>query len=107
MTLQPSRLITLSAKTHTLRSDAHMLEPSVRIGKNGVTPGIITEIQKHLKKYKLIKVKMLKATPADRTTVTTQLETQVPARVVSYVGGVITLTTALKSAKSQSEDSDV
>ncbi len=44
-----------------LREKAKVLEPSVRIGKNGLTDSIIAEISKHLKKKKLVKVKMLRA----------------------------------------------
>lgn len=44
-----------------LKEKAKVLEPSVRIGKNGLTDSIIAEISKHLKKKKLVKVKMLMA----------------------------------------------
>ncbi len=44
-----------------LKEKANVLEPCVRIGKNGLTDSIIAEISKHLKKKKLVKVKMLRA----------------------------------------------
>ena len=38
---------------------AKVLEPVIRIGKEGLTASVIEEIKKHLKKRRLIKVKML------------------------------------------------
>ncbi|MFX1565782.1 MAG: YhbY family RNA-binding protein [Promethearchaeota archaeon] len=35
-------------------------KPAVRIGKNGLDAGIIEEVNRHLKKRKVIKVKFLK-----------------------------------------------
>ncbi|MDP2749720.1 MAG: YhbY family RNA-binding protein [Nanoarchaeota archaeon] len=44
-----------------LKAKAKLLEPSVRIGKNGLADSVIAEIIKHLKKKQLVKVKMLSA----------------------------------------------
>ncbi len=44
----------------TLRSKAKNLEPILRIGKNGLTDNVIAEINKLLKKKKLIKIKLLR-----------------------------------------------
>jgi putative YhbY family RNA-binding protein len=44
-----------------LRKKAVFLEPVARIGKNGLTKGVSEEIKMHLKKKKLIKVKVLKS----------------------------------------------
>jgi RNA-binding protein len=43
-----------------LRNKAVLLEPSVRIGKNGITSGIIQEIRSLLDKRGLVKIKILK-----------------------------------------------
>ena len=37
------------------------IEPTIRIGKNGLTEGTITEIKKQLKKRKIIKIKLLRS----------------------------------------------
>lgn len=42
-----------------LKEKAKHMEPLVRIGKNGLTESTINEIAKHLKKKKLVKIKML------------------------------------------------
>ncbi|HIH05265.1 TPA: YhbY family RNA-binding protein [Candidatus Woesearchaeota archaeon] len=44
-----------------LRSRAMLLEPAVRIGKNGLTPAVIREIDALLDKRKLVKIKLLKS----------------------------------------------
>ncbi|MBR9691507.1 YhbY family RNA-binding protein [Candidatus Woesearchaeota archaeon] len=43
-----------------LTEKAKSLEPVLRIGKSGLTDGVIEEIKKQLRKKKLIKVKFLK-----------------------------------------------
>ena len=37
------------------------IEPSVRIGKNGLSKSVACEIERHLKKKKTIKIKLLKS----------------------------------------------
>ena len=49
-----------------MKSDARLLMPIVRIGKNGLTPGVIEEIKVHLKKRKLIKVRALRSALMDK-----------------------------------------
>ena len=44
-----------------LRSQGQKLEPIIRIGKNGLTESQVEEIKKHLKKRKLVKIKILKS----------------------------------------------
>jgi RNA-binding protein len=47
-------------KLYQLRSRSRTLEPIIRIGKNGLTEGMFKEIVIHLKKKRLIKIKVLK-----------------------------------------------
>lgn len=42
-----------------LKEEARLNRPIVQIGKNGITPSVVLEIDKHLKKRHLIKVKLL------------------------------------------------
>ena len=44
-----------------LKEKAKLLEPVIRIGKNGLTASVIEEIKKQLEKKSLIKVKMLQS----------------------------------------------
>lgn len=39
---------------------SQMLEVSIQIGKNGVTPGVVEEIKRHLRSKKVIKIKFLR-----------------------------------------------
>ena len=43
-----------------LRQEAKILEPLVRIGKNGLTEGMISEIKRILMKKRIVKIKMLR-----------------------------------------------
>ena len=43
-----------------LREKTHMLEPVIRIGKNGINDNVIKEIATLLKKRRLLKIKVLK-----------------------------------------------
>src|SRR3989338_5976433 len=45
----------------SLRKRAALLEPTVRIGKKGLTPSLISEIDTRLSKQGLVKIKMLRA----------------------------------------------
>ncbi|MBW2967381.1 YhbY family RNA-binding protein [Candidatus Woesearchaeota archaeon] len=44
-----------------LREKARALDPVVRIGKQGITAGIVTQVQKVLASRELVKVKFLRA----------------------------------------------
>ena len=46
-------------KLKELKVRSKSLKPIIRIGKNGLTDGIINEIKAHLKKRRLIKIKLL------------------------------------------------
>jgi RNA-binding protein len=48
-----------------LKSQAKNLEPVLRIGKFGLTDNIYTEVEKLLKKRKLIKIKILNNCPVE------------------------------------------
>jgi RNA-binding protein len=41
------------------KEEIHNLKPALRVGKNGLTENTIKEIKNHLKKKRLIKVKIL------------------------------------------------
>ncbi|MBD3204383.1 RNA-binding protein [Candidatus Woesearchaeota archaeon] len=52
-------------KLKELKSRSNLLEPIIRIGKNGLSENVISEIKKLLKKRKFIKIKILNNCPAD------------------------------------------
>lgn len=54
-------------KLKELKKKSKFLESIVRIGKSGITDSLIEEINKHLKKRQLIKIKFLKSGIGDST----------------------------------------
>lgn len=44
-----------------LRADAQQIQPTVTVGKNGITDATVEELDRHLKKDKLVKVRLLKS----------------------------------------------
>jgi len=76
-----------------LVEQAKFLEPILRIGKSGLTPGAIEEIKKQLKKRKLIKLKFLK--PAlegkDRKELAKEIAEKTGSELIHQVGFVVVL----------------
>ena len=77
----------------TLKKMAMTLEPAVRVGKNGLTDSVITEIDKHLKKKKIIKIKMLSAFVGDndKKEIAKQIAEKTRSKLVQAVGFTITI----------------
>ncbi len=87
----------------SLRSKAILLEPSVRIGKNGLTPGVVQEISVLLDKRKLVKVKMLRSSleEAEKQKLIDMAIKETGAMLVQAVGMVFTLYREKSQNKSQ------
>ncbi len=69
-------------------------EPHVRIGKNGVTPGVIEEIRTWLKREGVIKVrvmKSLKRAGADIKEIAHEVASKVNADVIDVRGNVFVI----------------
>ncbi|MBN2567396.1 YhbY family RNA-binding protein [Candidatus Woesearchaeota archaeon] len=43
-----------------LRGRAQALAPAMQVGKNGVTPNVVADLKRHLKRRRLVKVRLLK-----------------------------------------------
>jgi RNA-binding protein len=76
-----------------LKNKAKELTPIVRIGKNGLTDGVIQEIRNQLKQKKLIKIKLLKALVEvqSRFEIADTLKIKTGAELVHVVGNVVIL----------------
>ena len=76
-----------------LKQKAKSLEPSVRIGKSGLTESIIDEIKIHLKEKKLVKVKLLKSSiqGKGKKAVARELAEKTSSVLVDRVGFVVVL----------------
>jgi len=70
-----------------------LLEPIIRIGKSGLTPGAISEIKIQLKKSRLIKVKLLKNSmeKKDKKTMAKELAEATDSELIHQVGFVVVL----------------
>ncbi len=66
---------------------------TLRVGKNGLTPQLVSEIRMLLEKHKTLKIKLLKSSLADidRKEMASSIKEKSKARVVDMRGQVITL----------------
>lgn len=69
-----------------LRGLAHPLEPVVRIGKAGLTPGIVAETRSSLEAHELIKVRIEIEGAAERSELAEDLARQTDAHVAGTIG---------------------
>lgn len=76
-----------------LRKKSRSLSPILRIGKNGLTDGVVEELNKLLEKHALIKVKILKSALENDTKAFffQQLATQTHSSLVDKIGLVAVL----------------
>lgn len=76
-----------------LKNKGKLLEPIIRIGKNGLKDSVIDEINKHLKKRKLIKIKFLKSfiKGEDRKRIAQEIATKTNSVLIDQVGFVAVL----------------
>ncbi|HLP79990.1 MAG TPA: YhbY family RNA-binding protein [Acidobacteriota bacterium] len=81
------------AQRTQLKAAANHLEPIVRIGKEGFTEAALLEINKHLKKRKLIKIRILKPVfeKLDKEAIETILKENTKSNIVSFIGNIVTL----------------
>ena len=63
-----------SKERKVLMSKAQKIKPSVQIGKNGVTPTVLSEIQNVINKQELIKVTLLQNTMVEKQEVIDQIQ---------------------------------
>jgi len=75
-------------KLYELKKESKLLEPIVRIGKNGVTEGTLKEIEILLRKRKLIKIKILKNAIGEKTVddIINNITTKYPVILVDKIG---------------------
>ncbi len=69
-----------------LRSLGMTMEPIVQIGKDGVTPTLVTAAQEAIKKRELIKVRVLQNAPVEPKDAITMLTERVDADLVQCIG---------------------
>jgi RNA-binding protein len=82
-------MLTPRQKKH-LRALAHHLEPIVRVGQHGLTPGVATETGRALESHELIKVK-IDAEGNDRKQLAGEIAAGTGSDVVGVIGKVVIL----------------
>jgi RNA-binding protein len=78
-----------------LKTLAKSIKPIIRIGKNGVSGNVIKELKRLLKKYHLVKIKVLKAAPIEGKDelkrMAQSLARETDSQVVLIIGNTFTL----------------
>ena len=69
-----------------LKGLAHPLSPVVRIGRNGVTPGIVEEAKKSILAHELIKVRFELDDAADRREAAAELARATESELAGTIG---------------------
>ena len=77
----------------SLREKAYAMTPIIQVGKNGITPAIILQIDKYLNKHKLMKVKLLPSCLGERAKddVVKEFVKMTKTELVHQVGNVVVL----------------
>jgi RNA-binding protein len=83
----------MTTEKKKLTEKAKLLEPILRIGKSGLTPGVIEEIKRQLKKRRLIKVKFLRSAANDKSKkeFAEEVADKTDSELIHQVGFVIVL----------------
>lgn len=74
-----------------LRALAHHLEPVVQIGTNGVTPGVIAEIDRALRTHELIKVRVSADSPLEAREAVEPIEAGTRSSAAQVIGRMLVL----------------
>lgn len=69
-----------------LKGAAQALEPSVHVGKDGVTGDVVAEVVRQLKRKRLIKVRLLSSMAEDRHRAAERLAAEASATLVEVRG---------------------
>ena len=73
------------------RAAAHHLDPVVQIGADGLTPGVLKELDSALKAHGLIKVRVFSDDRAAREALLVQLADQLDAAPIQHIGKLLVL----------------
>ncbi|KRL76376.1 hypothetical protein FC17_GL001879 [Secundilactobacillus paracollinoides DSM 15502 = JCM 11969] len=84
--------LTLTGKQkHYLRSQAHHLHPIFSVGKNGLNPEWLAQLDGALQKRELIKINLQQAADESVSDVQAYIEAETPIQVVQTIGRVLVL----------------
>ncbi|MBU1159014.1 MAG: YhbY family RNA-binding protein [Candidatus Thermoplasmatota archaeon] len=74
-----------------IKGRAQPLEPSIHIGKEGITENIVAEVSKQLKKHKIVKVRLLQNMEMDRREAGVRLAEAADAVMIEVRGRTVVL----------------
>ena len=80
-----------NAELRQLRAIAHKLNPVVRIGGNGLSTGVVQEVNRALDDHELIKIKIAVGDRGLRDTLIASLCADTQASLVQRIGNTATL----------------
>ncbi len=78
--------VVMSGDLDMLRKRARELEPKVRIGKKGLTEGVVLEVKRHLDKERIVKVKVLRNKKEDFQKILESLLKETGAKLINSIG---------------------
>lgn len=90
-----------------LRSQAHHMQPIFQIGKNGVTPEFIQQVDEALEKRELFKINLLQNTDEIADEAAVEIAAATHAEVVQVIGRVIVLYRPSSKEKNQRFSAEV
>ncbi|MGQ7246516.1 ribosome assembly RNA-binding protein YhbY [Halomonas sp. V046] len=79
------------AQKKAYRSIGHHLDPVVTASENGISEGLLAELERALNDHELIKIKLAVAEREDRTAVLDELASASGAEVIQKIGKVALL----------------
>ncbi|ACL70158.1 ribosome assembly RNA-binding protein YhbY [Halothermothrix orenii] len=74
-----------------LRSEANNLNPVIHIGKDGITPSLLNQVDAALDDHELIKCRVLKNSLGEPRSFADEISSQLNCDVVQVIGNVFVL----------------
>lgn len=90
-----------------LRSQAHHMQPIFQIGKNGVSPELLQQVDDALEKRELFKVSLLQNTDEIAEEVAKIFEEELGAQVVQIIGRILVVYRPSSKEKNQRYSTEV
>lgn len=89
----------MDKKKKELRSKSKSLDPSVQIGKSGLSESIIKEVKKQLDQKDMIKIKLLRSAieDSDKKKIAEELAKKTGAELIDQIGFTLVLKKVRKS----------
>ena len=75
--------------TRQLRAIGHKLKPAVTVAGNGLSAGVMAEVERALSDHELVKIKLAVGSKAARSSLADELCRQTGAELVQSIGNVI------------------